>query len=91
MSEMEIMGGELGLGWLRSHERMEDYGPIVRTFIAEPIVDPPAILDHRKWLVTENQGGSDLARVMRERIVPRFAIGSPLTVKPSGCHGCGAI
>lgn len=57
MSEMEIMGGELGLGWLRSHERMEDYGPIVRTFIAEPIVDPPAIIDHRKWLVTENQGG----------------------------------
>ena len=32
MSDMEIMGGQLGLGWLRSHERMEDYGPIVRTF-----------------------------------------------------------
>lgn len=57
MSGGDVMGGQLGLGWLRSHERMEDYGSILRTFAAGPVIDPPSIIDHRKWLATENQGG----------------------------------
>lgn len=57
MSTGDGYGGMLALGWLKSHERVEDYGTILRTFQGMGLADPPAVIDHRKWLLTENQGG----------------------------------
>ena len=70
MSGGDVMGGQLGLGWLRSHERLEDYGSILRTFAAGPVIDPPSIIDHRKWLEAKQRLIGETTTFHRLLIMP---------------------
>lgn len=72
MSETLIQSNQLGLGYIRGRENPQLYGEMLREVQFTAPADPPPVIDHRGWLLTENQlavgscaghAGADCAQV----------------------------